>query len=249
MKRLNWYILLGVILLALSTLFYVLHYLVFKDIHHIFIFLIGDIAFVFIEVLMVTLIIHRVFEDREKKALQKHMNIFIGAFFSEVGIKLLGLLSKWDPQIERIQQGLIVEEETAEQKFRRVCRYLRKHDFSVEREKPDWETLKTFLVEKKDYLLRLLENPNLLEHESFTDLLWAVFHMAEEFDARKDFDYLPKEDYEHLHDDTERVYGQLALQWLKYMEHLIDSYPYLFSLSMRTNPFDPRATPIVQKSQ
>lgn len=249
MKRLNRYIILGAILFALSVSFYVLHYFIFKDVHHIFIFLIGDIAFVFIEVLMVTLIIRRVLEDREKKARQKHMNIFIGAFFSEVGIKLLGLLSKWDPHIERIQQELVVEGDTAEQKFARVCRCLRNHDFSIEWKKPDWETLKAFLVAKKDYLLRLLENPNLLEHESFTDLLWAVFHMAEEFEARRDFDCLPNEDHEHLHDDAKRVYGQLALQWLKYMEHLIDSYPYLFSLSMRTNPFDPSATPIVRKSQ
>jgi hypothetical protein len=249
MKRLNWYIMLGTMLLALSASFYVLHYFVFKDAHHIFIFLIGDTAFVFIEVLLVTLIIRRVLEDREKKALQKHMNIFIGAFFSEVGIKLLKLLSRWDPQIERIQQELVVEGDTAEQKFDKVCSCLRNHNFSVEREKPDWESLKVFLVAKKDYLLRLLENPNLLEHESFTDLLWAVFHMAEEFEARRDFDCLPNEDHEHLHDDTERVYGQLSLQWLKYMEHLIDNYPYLFSLSMRTNPFDPSATPIVKKSQ
>jgi hypothetical protein len=223
--------------------------LIFKDAHHIFIYLIGDIAFVFIEVLMVTLIIHRVLEDREKKARQKHMNMVVGAFFSEVGIKLLGLLTKWDPQIEKIQKELVVKGDTAEQKFGRVCKCLRKHDFTIDQEKPDWETLKAFLIARRSYLLRLLENPNLLEHESFTDLLWAVFHMAEEFEARKDFDSLPAEDIEHLHGDMKRVYGQLALQWLKYMEHLIGSYPYLFSLSMRTNPFDTSATPIVQKSQ
>lgn len=249
MKRLNWYILLGGLLLSLSVSFYVLHYLIFKDSHHIFIYLIGDVAFVFIEVLLVTLIIHRLLDDREKKARRKHMNLFIGTFFSEVGMKLLEILSKWDPQIEKIQQELCVEGETAEQKFKRTRRCLRKHDYSIDYERSDWDTLRAFLVAKRDFLLRLLENPNLLEHESFTDLLCAVFHMAEEFDARKDLDVLPNADRKHLHDDMKRVYGQLALQWLKYMEHLIDSYPYLYSLSMRTNPFDPSATPIVHDSQ
>jgi len=42
------------------------------------------------------------------------------------------------------------------------------------------------------------------------------------------------------------VYRNLALQWLKYMEHLKVNYPYLFSLSLRTNPFDRNATPIVK---
>jgi hypothetical protein len=76
-----------------------------------------------------------------------------------------------------------------------------------------------------------------------------VFHLAEELDAREGLQGLPDADHKHLGGDVKRVYGQLALQWLKYMEHLIGSYPYLFSLSMRTNPFDTSATPIVQKSQ
>ncbi len=247
MKRWIWYIVLGAAMLALSAAFYFLHYVIFEDTHHIFIYLIGDVAFVFIEVLLVTLIIHRVLENREKKSRQKHINMLIGAFFSEVGIKLLKNLSRWDPQIKRIQQELVVEGDKAEQKYERICKYLGEHDFIIEKEKPDWEVLKAFLAAKRDFLLRLLENQNLLENESFTNLLWAVFHMAEEFEAREDFDSLPKSDYAHLHIDMNRVYGQLGLQWLKYMEHLRNSYPYLFSLSMRLNPFDPNATPIVQE--
>lgn len=41
----------------------------FSGPHHIFIYLVGDIAFVPIEVLLVTLIIHRLLETREKKAM------------------------------------------------------------------------------------------------------------------------------------------------------------------------------------
>jgi len=29
------------------------------------------------------------------------------------------------------------------------------------------------------------------------------------------------------------------VQWLAYMKHLKKEYPYLFSLAVRTNPFDP----------
>ena len=41
MKRINWQVLLGMCLLVLSALFYFLHYLIFRDPHHIFIYLIG----------------------------------------------------------------------------------------------------------------------------------------------------------------------------------------------------------------
>ena len=191
MKRLNWQILLGTSLLVLSVLFYFLHYLVFRDPHHIFIYLIGDVAFVFIEVLLVTLIIHRVLEKREKKARLEKLNMVIGVFYSEVGMKLLEILSKWDPQIQIIQQDLITEGKPAGQKFERICMCLRTHDYRIEIEKPDWDIVKAFLMTKKAFLLRLLENQNLLEHESFTDVLWAVFHLAEELEARESFQGLP----------------------------------------------------------
>ena len=82
MKRFSWQILLGLSLIALSIVFYLLHYAIFGDPHHIFIFLIGDIAFVFIQVLLVTLIIHQLLNMREKRARLEKLNMVIGAFFS-----------------------------------------------------------------------------------------------------------------------------------------------------------------------
>ncbi len=40
-----------------------------------------------------------------------------------------------------------------------------------------------------------------------------------------------------------RFYGLLTAEWLDYVRHLQENYPYLFSLAVRTNPFDPAATP------
>jgi len=247
MKKMCQQIILGVSLLTLSVLFYLVHYLIFKDAHHIFVYLVGDIAFVFIEVLLVTLIIHRLLEEQVKNARLEKLNMVIGAFFSEVGMKLLKVLSQNDSQIERIHEDLFAEGKSAGQKFVRISRFLRKHDYSIEKEKHDWGALKAFLVSKKDFLLRLLENSNLLEHESFTEGLRAVFHLAEELEARESLKNLPDADQKHLGADVERAYGQLALQWVEYVEHLENSYPYLFSLSVRTNPFDRSASPIVQK--
>jgi hypothetical protein len=94
-------------------------------------------------------------------------------------------------------------------------------------------------------MVRLLENPLLLEHESFTDLLWAVFHLTEELDSRDSLEGLPGIDMEHLAGDAARAYERLTGQWLSYMEHLKKAYPYLFSLALRLNPFDPEASVFV----
>jgi len=94
-------------------------------------------------------------------------------------------------------------------------------------------------------VLSLLENPNLLEHECFTDLLLAIFHLSEELVARDTLEGLPQSDYEHLAGDIKRAYTLLIREWLAYMMHLKDNYPYLFSLVIRTNPLDADASPVV----
>jgi hypothetical protein len=90
-------------------------------------------------------------------------------------------------------------------------------------------------------MLRLLENQALLEHATFTDMLWAVFHLTEELAARGDLSALPDPDRRHIELDMGRAYGRLLAEWLRYVEHLKAQYPYLYSFAVRTNPFDPEA--------
>jgi hypothetical protein len=245
MRRLDWQTMLGLALIGLSAAVYLIHYLIFRDAHHIFIYMIGDIAFVFIEVLMVTLIIHQLLGLREKRAILEKLNMVVGAFFSEVGTRLLKELSVLDPKSEAIRSHLVWTADSSAKDFSSVRRLLEDHDYAVEAEKHALENLKHVLVSKRDFLLRVLENPSLLEHESFTDLLWAVFHLTEELAHREDVKELPDSDYAHLAGDMQRAYTRLTTEWLAYMNHLRENYPYLFSLAMRTNPFDPQASPIV----
>lgn len=96
-------------------------------------------------------------------------------------------------------------------------------------------------------MLRLLENQNLLEHDAFTGLLMAVFHLAEELESRPDLSGLSELDLRHIAGDMQRAYSLLISEWLSYMKHLRDNYPYLFSFAMRTNPFDPNASPEIKE--
>jgi hypothetical protein len=170
----------------------------------------------------------------------------IGVFFSEVGTDLLTYLSDFDPKLDEIRKKLIITGDWSEQEFRGISRRLKEYEYGIDIQNLNLEDLSTFLVRKRDFLLRLLENPNLLEHESFTELLRAVFHLTEELANREDIKKLPQTDLKHLAGDIKRAYVQLVHQWLDYMKHLKDNYPYLFSLAMRTNPFDQEASPIVR---
>ncbi len=241
-KQFSWQIFLAIMLVVLSVFFYTIHFLIFRDAHHIFIYLIGDVAFVFLEVLLVTLVIHQLLGYREKKSMFNKLNMVIGVFFSEVGTELLKTFAAFDKKAAKITKRLVVTNDWSEKDFSKMYKDVKGHNCNIDVSRGELEEIKKTLKGKRNFLLNLLENPNLFEHESFTDLLWAVFHLTEELVYRKSLQGLSKADYEHLALDMERSYILLITEWLDYMGHLKNSYPYLFSLSMRTNPFDVNAS-------
>jgi hypothetical protein len=146
-----------------------------------------------------------------------------------------------------LRKELVITNDWSAADFLKVSQLLKNHKYNIEIEKIPQEELRTFFAGKVDLLLRLLENPALLERESFTETLRAVFHFRDELLLRQDISQLPESDRKHLAGDMKRAYKLLAHQWMDYMKHLKDSYPYLFSLAMRTNPFDLSASPIVNE--
>jgi hypothetical protein len=242
MKHFRWQIVFGISLITLSAILYISQILIFERTKDTFFYIFQDLAFVPISVLIVTLILDQLLRMREKHAMLKKLNMVIGAFFSEVGTELLKSFLDFDVHYEKIRGNLIVTSNWSSQEFSTVKNGLKGYDYKIESQKGDLEGLKNFLTGKREFLLGLLENPNLLEHESFTNLLWAVFHLTEELECRIDLKKLPNTDYAHLSGDIKRAYVLLISEWLAYMKHLKDSYPYLFSLAVRTNPFDPNAS-------
>lgn len=243
MNRSKWLIYFGLGMILLTVAVYFIHYAIFRDAHHIFIYLIGDIAFVFFEVFLVTIIIHELLQLREKQTLLEKLNMVIGAFFSEVGGDLLRMFSRLDPKAHDLSAKLLVRDDWTAKDFDRLGHVLKGHDHSIELETESLLAIKEILLAKREFLLRLLENPNILEHDKFTNLLQAVFHLTEELAARRDIAHIAGHDRDHIVIDIKRAYASLAGEWLVYMKYLKTSYPFLFSFSMRTNPFNPEARP------
>jgi len=243
MKR-HWFLIAAaVVLLVLTAGLYLIHYAIFRDAHHIYIYMVGDLAFLPLEVLLVALIIDRVLDWREKRVMLSKMNMVVGVFFSEMGTRLLGELL---PGFDRSQMisGLGVKHDWSADDFRRATDFADNLKPQADCRAINLEALKGLLSRERDLLLRLLENPNLLEHERFTDMLWAVSHLAEELEARPQLQDLPKSDEAHIGQDIGRAFTALAAEWLDYVQHLKSHYPYLFSLVLRTHPLQehPSAT-------
>ena len=232
-------------LLAISAATYVVHYWLFADLHHILIFFVEDIAFIPIEVLLVTLVIHRLLESRAGAQRRDKLGMLIGAFFSTLGIDLLAALARADPGIDAVRLRIGEHGEWRPADLPELRRRLAGRSWRVDPSAVDLAGVAGLLRSREEFVLRLIENPALLEHESFSELLRSIFHAAEELGRRGDLATEPAADRDHLATDLDRVYAPLAGEWLDYLEYVGRHYPYLFSLAVRTSPFDPAASVVV----
>ena len=214
--------------------------------HSTFNYLFNSLGYLPLNVLLVTLILNRLLANRSKQSKMEKMNIVVGVFFSEVGTWLLTYLSDNDPNLCRLSGDLVKIDQRSDEEFIRVQDKFKDHNYSIDIKKIYIKALSTYLSSKRDFSLRLLENPLLLENESFTNLLRSVFHLTEELEQRRGFQGLPNSDFRHLASDIERAYFLLVMEWMTYMRYLNLNYPYLFSLAMRTNPFDESACVVVK---
>ncbi|AAB99443.1 TPA: hypothetical protein HA335_05715 [Methanocaldococcus jannaschii] len=232
----RYMLIIAICLIFLSILVYSIHFLIFGKVDYILSYFLLHLAFVPIEVLLVSLIIEKILDYREKKKILEKLNMVVGSFFNSVGEELLKIILEGD--VGNIRDYLKISDEWNDKTYEETKKLLMNYDCNIDIEKIDLYKLKNLLERNKEFLLRLMENPLLLEHESFTELLLAVFHLADELHRREDLSNLPKSDLDHLKNDIIRVYKLLIIQWLNYLMHLKDNYPYLYSLCLRANPFD-----------
>ena len=244
----SWTFRVAFLLLAASAFFYTLHYLIFQDTHHIFLYMIGDFGFLFIDVLMVLIVIERLLAGREKKAMLQKLNMVIGTFFSEAGIELLRRFSDFAVNADQLESEVNIHPTWDKKRFQTARSKAESFKYSMDFKADNLEELRDFLRGRHAFLVRLLENPILLENQRFTDLLWAVFHLSEELNFRASLQNLPSSDVAHLKTDLKRAYSLIVSEWLAYTEHLKGKYPFLFSLAARINPLNPQASPVVQES-
>ncbi len=238
MQGKRWRLWLGLALLATSAVLFGVHYLVFHDLHHLGIFTLHDIAFLPLEVLIVTLFLHALLEARERREMLKKLNMVIGAFFSEVGGDLLERLAQFDTKPQVLMDNYGVKMGWTDERLKAAAEDALTRGFDLQPDREGMVALQTFMATERQFLLRLLENQNLLENERFTDVLWAVFHVGDELQRRKDIMTVPDSDFAHITGDMERAYGHLIAEWFEHLRHLKVRYPYLYSLGVRSNPLD-----------
>lgn len=237
MKKYLWEIKLAAILVSISAVIYLILFKAFGHLVNIEESVLNNLAFLPIYVLLVTLVVEQLINRKEKQIIISKLSPLIGLFFNEMGRHILREILASDKGSAKIKEDFHFSANNFDKSFKVIMSDLKNYcpdvDFNIQK----LDKMRSFLMSKKEFILQLMENPNLLEHDNFTELILSVYHLYQELSLREDVRLLPEADYNHLNKDIERVQSLLLREWLYYLKYLIKEYPYLFSVELRTNPF------------
>lgn len=247
MKKFTFNHLIIIILLFISLFFFTLQMFIFHNLHESGFLFFQDLIFMPIEILLVTFILDKILRDREKKERLQHQNIVINSFFSELGTDIIRLLNRDIINLKELSILLCMNQDWNNAKFDNTFKVLNSISYQFNITHDSLNVIKSALSKNKAYILSFFSNPNLLEIDSFTNMLWALYHLIDELEHRTNIFELPDSDIEHLKNDIIRIYGMLICQWIVYMKNLKEKYPYLWSLALRINPFSENNDVIIKQ--
>ena len=239
-------------MILLIIIIYGSNYLVLGDGEHIISYVWTHLGFIPVDILLVAFLLDEIIEKKEKESMLEKLDMLMSTFFSEVGNELISQLStvnKYKANTENLKSIKDWDEKDFDNKLAELKSST--VDFSAQVALEDreefLENLRTLLVSKREFIINLINNPNLLEKDEFTGLINAILHLDEELEHRKDLALVNDADFGHLNGDMQRVYDKLIHEWVYYLKYLYKHYPYMIALIIRTNPFDESAEVYVKE--
>ena len=230
-------------MIILIIIIYGSNYLVLGDAEHIISYIWTHLGFIPVDILLVAFILDEIIEKKEKEAMLEKLDMLMSTFFSEVGNELINQLStanKYKASTENLKSIKDWDESDYDNKLAELKGASLDFQANIPPEEREefLENLRMFLSSKREFIINLINNPNLLEKEEFTELINAILHLDEELEHRKDLNLVTDTDFGHLNGDMKRVYDKLVYEWVYYLKYLYKHYPYMIALVVRTNPFD-----------
>lgn len=226
-----------IILVVFSAIMYVVHYLIFHDFHHIAIFFVHDIAFLPLEVILVSLGFDKMIERTNEAETKSRLSIIETLFFNQSGDQMLRYLIRFDPNSAQLKEALCVTESWRSSDFAMAARKLDAYPFSLELEQIDFFGMHYHLNERVDFYRNILENPATTQSDEFTAMVMNIYLLWEELDCRTDLYNLSSEERNYLGELLLLIYRELVEYWLdNAYNHSLHNRPRLRRL-VSTNPF------------
>lgn len=243
-RKISWKLKFAIVLIIATILIYTGNFYIFHDSEEIFSYVMMHLGFIPIDILIVALVIDDILARKEREVILEKLDMILSVFFSEIGDNLLSNFTKINQDKNIIYKYLKDIENWEDSDFESAMDAIKSKgvkftpEISVKDQGVFLNEIQTLLVDKRNFIVNLLENPNLMEKDNFSELLLATLHLDEELKHRNDLNDLTTTDFNHLIGDMNRIYTNLMYEYVYYMLYLKHNYPYIISIALRTNPFD-----------
>ena len=248
----RWKIKFSIIMVIAIIIIYGSNILVLKDPEHVISYIWTHLGFIPVDILIVAFVLDEIISKKEKEAMMEKLDMIMSTFFSEVGNDLISQLSsvnKHKADTSYLESIKSWDDKDYENKLKEIktINIPFRADVTSEDREEYLTNIRNLLINKREFIVGLLNNPNLLEKEEFSKLLTAILHLDEELEHRPDLSKVTDVDFNHLNGDMERIYNILIHEWIYYLRYLNKHYPYMIALIIRTNPFDANADAYVKE--
>lgn len=248
----RWKIKFSILMIVLIIVIYGSNYLVLGDAEHIISYVWTHLGFIPVDILVVAFLLDEIIERKEKEAMLEKLDMIMSTFFSELGNELITQLSsvnQYKADTSYLKSIKNWDDKDYENRLKELKNINIDFEANIAPEKREEYllTIRELLISKREFIVNLINNPNLLEKEEFSELLNAILHLDEELEHRPDLSLVTDSDFKHLNGDMQRVYNKLVHEWIYYLRYLNKHYPYMIALMIRTNPFDETADVYVKE--
>lgn len=216
-------------LIGLSSLLYLMDYVIIGDFTGVTKYIVHHIAFLPIHALVLGILIEEILVWREKREQKRKLNMFLGIFFRQMGVDFYVAMAALVKNREELDRMIVVNKEWDHHRFKRAQFAIHGFNLEMDSEADKLANVFSILHERETEIMDMTRNPNLWEFEELYRALVALFHLIEESRFRGKERQLIPSVREHLAQDVGKALKMLLGLWLHYLEFLKATHPVLFS--------------------
>ncbi len=215
-----------ILLLLISVIIYALQIFIFHDPQTTAFYIFQDFAFMPATIAIATLVVGKLMDEQEKKEKVEKTKMLTSTFFTGIGTAITTELLEIAEPKEHLAN--IIALRCTDANLKQKQDNIRQMEIKINLTKEVYESVMQKFETAQTSLLVLSSNPMLFEHEDFTDLLWAIFHLIDEYHLRDDFNTLDDHVLHHLNKDFEQMLRLLLINYIANAKYLRETYPHFY---------------------
>lgn len=212
------------VLLVISTCIYGMQIFIFKDVRNTEFYIFQDMAFIPISIAITTVVVGELLDINNKRDSRQKTRMLTSTFFSDIGFELMSMLAL----ISNIDEELLYIINAPELPESDKIATIKSSGLTVNADMGIYTIISDVIIASKTDILILSSNPMLYDHEYFSDLLWELLHLMDEFRLRGDYVKLTPNDLTELNSDFAQVLELLLINWVVNAKYLKETYPNFY---------------------